>query len=56
VRAWLGHASLDTTNVYAEIDLEGKALALAKCDVTNERSPRKRWVANPDLMQFLRSL
>ena len=56
VRAWLGHASLDTTNVYAEIDLEGKTLALAKCDVTNERAPKKRWGANPDLMQFLRSL
>jgi integrase/recombinase XerD len=56
VRAWLGHASLDTTNVYAEIDLEGKAQALAKCDVTNEREPKKRWLANPDLMQFLRSL
>jgi len=56
VRAWLGHACLDTTNVYAEIDLEGKALALAKCDVTNERAPKKRWLANPDLMQFLRSL
>lgn len=56
VRAWLGHASLDTTNVYAEIDLEGKAQALAKCDVTNEREPKKRWVANPDLIQFLRSL
>jgi integrase/recombinase XerD len=56
VRAWLGHASLDTTNVYAEIDLEGKAQALARCDVTNEREPKKRWVANPDLMQFLRSL
>ena len=44
------------TNVYAEIDLEGKARALAKCDVTNERAPKKRWIANPDLMQFLRSL
>jgi integrase/recombinase XerD len=29
VRAWLGHVSLDTTNVYAEIDLETKARALA---------------------------
>lgn len=56
VRAWLGHVSLDTTNVYAEIDLEGKAQALAKCDVTNQREPKKRWVANPDLMRFLRSL
>ena len=25
IRAWLGHAKLDTTNVYAEIDLETKA-------------------------------
>jgi site-specific recombinase XerD len=30
VRAWLGHVSLDTTNIYAEIDLETKAKALAK--------------------------
>ena len=25
IRAWLSHASLDTTTVYAEIDLEAKA-------------------------------
>ena len=56
VRAWLGHASLDTTNIYAEIDLEGKAKALAKCDITNEVGPTKRWLKDPDLMQFLRSL
>lgn len=56
VRAWLGHASLDTTNVYAEIDLEGKSKALAKCDATNEHESKKRWVGNPELMQFLRSL
>ena len=31
IRAWLGHVSLDTTNIYAEIDLEMKAKALAKC-------------------------
>ena len=33
IRGWLGHVSLDTTNVYAEIDLEMKAAALAKCDI-----------------------
>ena len=27
IRAWLGHASLDTTNIYAEIDIEMKAKA-----------------------------
>lgn len=29
IRAWLEHVSLDTTNIYAEIDLEMKAKALA---------------------------
>lgn len=31
IRAWLGHASLNTTNIYAETDLETKARALATC-------------------------
>lgn len=33
IRGWLGHVSLDTTNIYAEIDLETKAKALATCDI-----------------------
>jgi integrase/recombinase XerD len=56
VRAWLGHPSLETTNVYAEINLEGKARALAKCEITDGLTPTKRWHADADLMQFLRSL
>ncbi len=32
IRAWLGHVSLSTTNVYAEVDLEMKAKALAHSD------------------------
>ena len=56
VRAWHGHASLETTNVYAEINLEGKARALAKCEVTTDQAPIKRWRADADVMQFLRSL
>lgn len=35
IRAWLGHVSLDTTNIYAEVDLEMKAKALAHCDPPN---------------------
>jgi integrase/recombinase XerD len=34
IRGWLGHVSLSTTNIYAEIDLEMKAKALAKCELT----------------------
>jgi integrase/recombinase XerD len=32
IRAWLGHVSLDTTNVYAETDLDMKAKALGMCE------------------------
>lgn len=56
IRAWLGHVSLTTTNVYAEIDLEMKAKALAMCQVTDAEKPKKRWRDDPSLMAFLRSL
>jgi site-specific recombinase XerD len=56
VRAWLGHVSLDTTNIYAEIDLETKAKALAKCEVGDAPTPKARWREDPGLMAFLRSL
>src|ERR1700750_657495 len=36
IRAWLGHVSLTTTNVYAEVDLEMKARALDNCKVEEE--------------------
>lgn len=56
VRAWLGHVSINTTNIYAEIDLEGKAKALAKCDISKDQQTGKRWLEDPDLMAFLHSL
>jgi integrase/recombinase XerD len=56
VRAWLGHVSLDTTNIYAEIDLEMKARALAKCEITDPDKPKRHWRDDPGLMTFLRAL
>ena len=56
VRAWLGHVSVDTTNIYAEIDLETKAKALAHCEITDATKLRNSWRKNPDLMKFLRAL
>ena len=52
IRAWLGHASLDTTNIYAEIDLETKARAMALCDAA-ESGPDHPWKENKGLMAFL---
>ena len=56
IRAWLGHVSIDTTNIYAEVDLEMKARALAKCDVGVTGKPQHRWSEDRGLMAFLRSL
>jgi integrase/recombinase XerD len=56
VRAWLGHVSLDTTNVYAEIDLEMKAKALAKCEISGPKKTVKPWRTDPSLMAYLKSL
>jgi len=55
IRAWLGHVSLTTTNIYAEVDLEMKAKAIAHCEVKGLKGMR-HWRDNPGLMSFLRSL
>jgi len=55
IRAWLGHVSLATTNVYAEVDLEMKAKALEKCKVEDDQS-QVPWREDAGLMAFLRNL
>ena len=54
-RAWLGHVSLNTTNIYAEVDMEMKAKALATCEVSTAQ-PQKHWREDTGLLQFLRRL
>ena len=55
IRAWLGHVSLDTTNIYAEVDLEMKAKALKHCEIFSTPEDA-HWNKNPDLLDFLKSL
>lgn len=55
IRAWLGHVSLDTTHVYAEVDLEMKAKALAHCEILSQAPAKKQW-HNRGLMDFLKAL
>lgn len=55
IRAWLGHVSINTTRVYAELDLEMKAKALATCEVVDE-TPTAYWSDDASLMVFLKSL
>lgn len=60
IRAWLGHASLETTNRYAEINLQMKAQALEACEPPANASatfPRKPiWRDDRALLEWLQSL
>ncbi len=55
IRDWLGHVSLDTTNVYATVDLETKAKAIAHCE-PGAAKPARHWSEDKGLMTFLRNL
>lgn len=56
IRAWLGHVSLDTTHVYAEVDLDMKAKALASVDITELPKVMRCRPSLPSLMEFMRDL
>ena len=59
IRAWLGHVSLETTNRYAEVDLEMKAKALQTCTADGSDSVPNctpSWHSDSELMAFLASL
>jgi site-specific recombinase XerD len=60
IRAWLGHVSLETTNRYAEVDLEMKAKALETCAVppptSGSDATHTAWRQDRELMAFLASL
>lgn len=55
IRAWLGHVRLDTTNIYAEIDFEAKAKAIALCDQA-EPQGAPTWKRDANIMVFLRNI
>ena len=53
VRAWLGHSSLETTNIYAEVDICTKIAALEKCLPVKGRKTSRHWRDDQKLMAFL---
>jgi len=56
IRAWLGHVSLNATHVYAEVDFDMKAKALACVDIADLSVSPPRSKAIPTLMDFMRRL
>jgi site-specific recombinase XerD len=56
IRSWLGHSSLETTNLYAQANLETKRKAIEQVDGTIRPAQPPRWKRNPDLLTWLDSL
>ncbi len=56
IRDWLGHASLDSTNIYARASLETKRKALEKVLPSARPSKPPRWKRETDLLEWLDSL
>ena len=56
IRSWLGHAHLDTTNHYAQANLETKRKALEQLDPTLRPTKPPRWKQDADLLAWLDSL
>jgi site-specific recombinase XerD len=55
VRAWLGHASIDTTHAYVEIDMEMKRAALAATAPQADRVSQPSW-RQPHILAWLATL
>jgi site-specific recombinase XerD len=58
IRSWLGHASIETTNTYVEIDLEMKRKTLqSAAKLIPTRGKRgNSWQKNPDILTWLSGL
>jgi site-specific recombinase XerD len=56
IRDWLGHESLDTTNIYARASLETKRKALEKVDPSARPGKPPRWKREAELLDWLDSL
>jgi site-specific recombinase XerD len=58
IRSWLGHASIETTNLYIEIDLEMKQKTLQSCETLLPKSGRKApsWRRDPSILDWLSTL
>ena len=56
IRSWLGHVSLDTTNHYAQANLETKRKALESLDTSSKVRRPPRWKRDASVLAWLDSL
>jgi site-specific recombinase XerD len=58
IRSWLGHSSIETTNLYVEIDLDMKQKTLQATEKLLPKTSKKEpsWRRDPSILEWLRSL
>jgi site-specific recombinase XerD len=56
IRSWLGHVSLDTTNHYAQANLETKRKALERVGPPSKAGRAPRWRRDATILEWLDSL
>jgi len=56
IQHWLGHANIETTQCYVEIDLEMKRKALKHNEIQEHEDDVPEWRSNPDILKWLESL
>jgi site-specific recombinase XerD len=56
IRSWLGHVSLDTTNHYAQANLETKRLALERLESPSRSARRPSWKQDQSVLAWLDTL
>ena len=58
IRSWLGHASIETTNGYVEIDLEMKRKTLKSCEklIPKQGNRGPSWKRGDDILSWLTTL
>jgi len=53
---WLGHASVNTTNQYATVNLEMKRKAISKTRMGSLKTRNRSWRRNPSILEWLEAL
>jgi site-specific recombinase XerD len=56
IRSWLGHVSLDTTNHYAQANLETKRKALERLETSSKTRRPPRWKRDASVLAWLDTL
>lgn len=58
IRHWLGHTSVETTNIYEEVHMDIKAKGLKECEIeiSSGFDLEPEWRNDSNLMLFLKNL